>query len=519
MLGPYKALHLGKAKSDRSLGLDYDRSPPHFQILRSIRSRDFAVGGLSIALLLSNVLATALAGLFSLKSVNSIVELEVAGFGEPMVTGGFTVPAEEMCYRLSSSLSGKMPLPSWTTPDYYILPFSLLTSNSSEVVSMSSATLGFGASVSCSLVPDASKDIYCKDEDGTRGPCPVTKGGGSVTLGKRMSVNETCWPKTPYGELGVGLFPDYTIIWDDTVNDEFIRPSECTDTFFAMWAEQPADPTPNGKKVFEPEFDTALLHCTSTETVVRLNVVVDQGGNVLSVDHSSMIPMMSHEIEALYPNGANTNKTTRLVPTFLDAIATAVTMSEDYPLDSIKLRWFNHLMLELYPSLAREANPNITHIPDTSLIAEAFETVYKQLYAINLGLYAKDVLGPTPGSSDSRKVIAKSTVVVERVMVSTPMFILATIVTTYAILLLVLLYWGPGRLRYITHDPTCLVGMWTALYASDAQQECGAVRGRNPRERAEHLATIGERYSYGTFKAADGKTHVGVFRERIVEPQ
>lgn len=67
MIGPYKVLRRGRppATSPLALVMDYDKSPPHFQLLRSIKIRDIELGALTVGILLANVLAVSFAALLS----------------------------------------------------------------------------------------------------------------------------------------------------------------------------------------------------------------------------------------------------------------------------------------------------------------------------------------------------------------------------------------------------------------------------------------------------------------------
>jgi hypothetical protein len=96
MVGPYETLKkgLGQARSSRSLVLDYDKSPPHFQLWQSLRVRNFVLSALTIAILAVNFLAVALGGLFSSSSELFMVTDDLDRFTTPRLHKRFqTIPA------------------------------------------------------------------------------------------------------------------------------------------------------------------------------------------------------------------------------------------------------------------------------------------------------------------------------------------------------------------------------------------------------------------------------------------
>lgn len=509
MLGPYKALHRGSAHSDNSLALDYDKSPPHFQLLRSVRAGDIAVGGLSVAILLSSVLAVALGGLFSTVTAQFDVELPVTSMSVPMIDGAFTVPAGEMYHTLSANLSKNIQPPTWTTPDYYIIPFNTSFSPStSELITASASTLGIGASISCSLVPDSKINQTCSfSNDEIYTNCPASFLLNDTTLSEHLAVDDPCWAHEPVW-LSTSDGPDTTYDWLDPSNDYFARSVDCPNTFFALWVERPADPNPRSSTLlYQDHIEALVLRCTTAETAVQLTATADASNNVFSI--SNVSPLSPEAISNLYPPNIEDHQ--KLAPTFLDVIRTGIRTVPGIGVPH-DIKWFNYLLANIHNSTIPRGGPNVTHIPETAGLPEAFEDVFRRLFAINLRLYSSDILSfpATPEAST-----ATSRVIRERVQVSTPMFIIACVILSYTILLVFFLYWGPeaGRQCGIAHEPTSLAAMWAMLYSSTAKEMCAALRGNGPKERARRLKEMGQRYGYRSFMGVDGGRHVGVFCE------
>lgn len=123
------------------------------------------------------------------------------------------------------------------------------------------------------------------------------------------------------------------------------------------------------------------------------------------------------------------------------------------------------------------SNSNPTYLPSRVVIVQAFEDVYNHPYAVNLYMH-NSAISPGLLFGDVTNISIAVTYSRERMIVSTPMFIVATVLLVYTTLLLGMLYWGSSPLDEVVHEPSCLAGTWAALYTRDAKAECAAIRGR-----------------------------------------
>lgn len=499
MVGPYKILHRRRAGAPTSLALlmDYDKSPPHFQLLRSLKARDVELGALTIALILANVLAVSFAGLFSLTFEEMVVQTEVARYSVPSVVAEFQQPAADVYYALDGAFTGAVPPPNWTTTEYYVLPFNSIEYDTTQ--QLESTTVGFGADITCELVPKSEIIVPCDPYSRKNGGCIAIKPFLDVELSDVWNASGVmpgyeCW----------GSPVQKPFQWQSGPNANFIEQS-CAEYFFIGWVEFPVDTNstspewPYGFLTEEP--DTVMLNCSSTVKVAGMTAMVDEARNVVSMDNIQ--PMDQQAVENLM----GVNGTAGLIRSFVKSLEIASTSFDS----SHMIPWFGSLMSTIDPSLIRQNQRNVTILPNTTNIVGAFEDVYKRVFAASLRQYADDIF-------DTRKprdsIPGTATVVQARVRVSVPMFGIATGILIYFLVLILYLYLGPPAGDHgISHLPTTLATAYTLLYASNAREELSGIHGEGQEERAKKLKEMRNSYGFGGFVGLDKRQHFGVYRK------
>lgn len=490
MLGPYQTLNQRNAPSSSTLSIDYDKSPPHFQLLRSLHYGNFPLAALTAALVVSRVLPIAFAGLFSAIAVE-LQDNSTAAIVYP--TFGFTGPIQgislEMYYILADNLQRNLPLPEWATPEYFVLPF---WDNAADLQSFSGPTHGVGIDVSCELVPSDTLHFSC---DPSATAPSVTYCPGTYYI---SAINDPCWAHvSEYNN--VSLTQEFQAI----TGDFLLQSANCAGTFFAMWLERPVDPRPlNTSSTYLHRIDTVTLKCNMTENIVALEATVSTAGEIAAATITHRFTEL--EVDALYP--AYTLPTRRLPHSFIDSIRQGLlTDGEDNDADDI--RWLDYLTGMLEPRLVRDGS-DIWQLPDPTHLPTAFEDVMRRLFAITVALN-EDLID----YGVEQDILLPAVVRPTRVVVSSVMFWIAMAILVFIMAVLVPLYWGSRRGQFKGHLPRSLGTMYALLYASNAKEECGSVQGQDPRERAAALKVLGHRYGFGRFVDVLGNQHVGVHRE------
>lgn len=459
MLAPYKALNRANAPSSSPLAVDYDKSPSHFQLLRSLRTGNFVLAALSAAILLSNILATAFAGLFSPTTRDFHINTEMQTPTTVTVQGNFTDPAQEMYYVFVEDFAGSITSATWTTPEYYVLPF---YATDDGVQEYQGPSLGIGIDINCALVAADKITETCNNGEqliecaGIRESLPTSA----------IRVDDRCWAhyyNNPTRTIVTtrDLYKLYT-----TSADSLLRSVNCPDTLFTVWAQ--SFPTPHNTTKGKRNYDVVILKCTMAETVVALTATVNKVQPVVKT--SDIHPL---DKATLYP--ANTAAGTRLAHTFTNVVYTGASNDPEFH----DIKWLDHVLGLLNPDIWDPV------LPDTSRIAAAVEDAFRRLFAINLGLYADDILAPV-----FRDAAATALVRRDRVEVSDVIFYISVCVLAFMIVVLAMLYLGQGG-QGVGHLPRSLVGVWAHLYATE------------PRE--------GGKWTYGWFEKG-GRRHVGVYQ-------
>lgn len=506
IVGPYEILNMASRRrgegvsSSTALTLDYDKTPPHFQLFQSLRTRNFVLGVLTVSILLSDFLAVAFSGMFSRSSREVAVNKESHRFRAPIIAHNLTTStADEIYYVLAANLSHGSPLPEWTAPDMYILPFNI-TGAETNATSREATTWGIGASISCSLTPQ--KLLV---QNITEGPVLVY----------HVGVNDPCWTddmvSSRYpGIQDVVLSLHRSYDWQDNRNPstDFLLPSpECPGKFFIGWGERPGDPQPaNLTDPYLSWHDYVVLTCSARTIAAEVLVSVDETNTVLS--YETVRSLSPSETDKFF-NLGTADPAADFQTSFLKVInkkqSWKTIAEQDW--ENHMIPWINNLMVSKEPQVRRQLT-NVTHIPDTAHVVKTFEDVYKSLFAIYLKLHAEDFfeLGETQRGE------GRTTIIEERVELSTIIFGIAGGVLALFLLVLTYVYFmRPGR--GLSHLPTSLAATHTLLYASNIRDDYFRLGGKSPNERAAKLEGLGNSYAYGSFRGWDHRRHFGIYKE------
>lgn len=496
MIAPYAMLTRGTPTSSAALAVDFDKSPPHFQIVRSLRTRNVPLAALTFSILLCNVLAVALAGLFTITD-RPLDSTEVVTYPDAIVFTNYILPEQEMYHVLAEQLSGHSDALPFTTPEYYMIP--VLANSTVMVEQFEARTIGVGLDINCSLVPEENITLTCVDP-----LCEQEESAPRVLpYDYTASVDNPCWPLL--GSGGSRRPPNWTdhYTWKGLSHDNIIQSSRlCRNDFFPLWVERSLNSTvarsvnrTNGNTYL----NSLIMQCRVVQKAVQLDIVVSKNSRLQNV--SLVRPLNPEEAERLYQSSSTETMSLNFFTQIDASLRTRNT------LDRHNMRWINYLMRTIEPKIAR----NTTHIPDRAHVVSAFEDVYRRLFVIFLKLSEDDVVM----LMNPETIVVKARVTAWRIDVSYLMYGLAGSIILVIVVVLVVLYWHHQQV--VGYLPTTLAGLYALLYASNAKEECGGLYGRDPAERAKNLQDVGGLYACGRFA---GGEHYGVHRTgKLADPE
>ncbi|KAG9757491.1 hypothetical protein KCU73_g4382, partial [Aureobasidium melanogenum] len=242
----------------------------------------------------------------------------------------------------------------------------------------------------------------------------------------------------------------------------------------------------NGSSVYFKAFD-----CCQPQLSVELrDVTVDSQGHV----HSSMPTTDVLDSQELFePDAESILDAFHLLLGTTNTPQRPFSSALTYHNDSYPSDFFNYLMVQTLNSSAI-LDP-LAPPPSFNTTAPVFQTLYTRIFAIILGTHISGVLQ----KSNETAVVAGFVVAPEsRIFVSRPMFFIAiTILGMYMLVTAIL------QVAFFA--------------ASHALQDFATTSSMSEKGRNSHIKGLRRRYGYDKFLGTDGKTHIGIEREPLVQ--
>jgi hypothetical protein len=427
LLFPFKNLSRGRAPAATTLSTNYDQTPPALQIVNGVKTGNFLLGVMSIAILLANALAVALGGLFFKGSVD-IAEPGIVVLGGSLRSlENFNVTVKDFStdslgygrdmepyFAGLGSRAGFRPRP-WTTSNFFYLPFSD-PSHTEQNINYEIETLGLGAEIKCEPMrrEDMSQwHVLWAPRNGTL--YMQNKTIEFLTLKEDANVSlilpqydipdihplrriQMTWNEAFFNDGRPGFTEWAPFRWKKPQNDSYDF------EFIASWTMFEVEnrtvtidralvgPKENaralryersllGKQLTGPDAFIArnnAVRCKPTPRLVRSKVVADLAGNIISAE--------DHDL----PVTKNTAGINALMETFYRlTFLAAPELSRGWKGTKEPSNWFS-LLVDQY---ARELNPDYDLYSNTTgeLTAQSIEVLFKKLFAIFAQLHSDDV--------------------------------------------------------------------------------------------------------------------------------
>ncbi|KAI5814451.1 hypothetical protein BZA77DRAFT_318896 [Pyronema omphalodes] len=160
-LWPFKRLLRGNSTA-KPLTFNYDKTPPHLQMFCGFKTRNYLLAALSTSVLLANILAVAIGGLFQVELLghsaqgpvllNGTVEsLNSLNSNKTFLKDSQFIDSEFMYTAVGDGLG--FGAQHWTTDDLYYIPFQDNSNKQNARTNYSAVTSGIGLNITCEEAP------------------------------------------------------------------------------------------------------------------------------------------------------------------------------------------------------------------------------------------------------------------------------------------------------------------------------------------------------------------------------
>jgi len=546
----YPFIQLGRGRATAApLCHNYEKLPPHLQLVSGIKTRNFLLASLSVSILLANVLAVALGGLFYKDLVsregsgNVALNWPVESLHEfngtlgALFEGVSDIDAE-FFYAATGVGLGFRQLP-WTTDSFYYVPFSDRNPAINRT-NYTTETWGVGVDITCEAIPKEEVRIWNSPVNDSSVPptstfsYPTFRDDINTTLiieeVKDFEFRAENEPLQRY--LEVGEFGNGSSVGNKSTSEFYelvpkLYPPALPGPwkFFGGWfrydfatrtvkidrasARNLVGDTIDGPTAYILNY--TAIRCAPTPKIVRSVVLADPDGTILHSNDTAIPPDIS--------GASNMTGLPGVLDSFQEMINRVTGKSRDVKANDIsesmrKLdpRPSNWLSFLLHRE-AREKNAifDLYSYPEQS--AQAMETVYRRLFAIYVSLHAERILGAEKAQTRDAMFVRHT---VNRVFMTPVAFFVSVVLLVVFVPVVVWTYVSLFT-GFLCHSPETLAGMYTAVYASGAVEDVAGMEGVGEKERERRLREVGCRYGYGWFETEVGERHFGIDREPLLK--
>lgn len=496
MLQPYEQLRRGHVKSQRSITLDYASLPPQAVVFQATKNKQIGLALVSLMTLLANVLSVAFSGLFTESSVllsqhtgftgTHRFPLNGTSLGNESITRNR--PSYDSYYVASSNLAAGTPLPPWTDGQYFYLPFEAYVPSPGNITRHKAATPAVKARLHC----------FSMQQEMTG------RGLRWTTLDEKTTCDFGLVPTFPSVQNNTPQAIEYVnFTWPDY--GEGLHGQEaknCDLRVMAGWGR-------TSKVSSNGPLNASWIGCTPRLQVDLREVTVDLEGNVLS---STLLNSTVGDQEQLFePNATSVIESAHKVLDPYNAVAKWYLTNPSWHNDSYPSDFFNYLMAQTTNSTAF-LDP-MSSPPSFVEAAPLLDMLYSKLFAIILAISIDKVLRP---SNDTKVIAGVSMRPETRIFVKEEMLIVAVVILAVFMLVTITLYirrpW-----RILPRMPTTLASQLAFFASSHALRDLAETSGMSEKERNSYVKGLRQRYGFGRFVGTDGKPHIGIEREPLVQ--
>lgn len=488
MLQPYEQLRKGDAAPSRSITADYNSLPPQAIMFRALKSGHLSLASLCCFMtLLANVVSVAFSNLlYESATLLPTPRNFTMAYQFPFNVQGIPNPVApnktyDHFYVAMSNLTAGTPLPAWTDQSFFYLPFQGFEGQNMSTSLYSAITPAIGASLDCLQIE--------QELSGTNltWRLPVDSIDCDVGLLSTFSSENSSIPEA----IEYLMFREHSPICDLTV--------------LAGWGRTSTSPAKKPQAQPQP-LDASWIGCQSQVSIELRQVTVDYRGVVQSSTSTN------NTVDQL--PGSNSSDILDAFHRLLDdssAPTYPFVRSSTYHNDSYPTDFFNYLMAQTLNTSAT-LDPRLPP-PLFNTTAPLMEALYAQIFAIVLGTHVEAIFQLSNETSAVEGFVLTSE---PRIFVSPATFILSMVILGTYILFTVILYvrrpW-----KILPRMPTTIASQIAFFAASHTLQDFSLTPDMSERVRNSDARGSRQRYGFGRFIGTDGRAHIGIEREPLVQ--
>jgi len=492
MLQPYEQLRRGHEMPGRSITLDYASLPPQAVVFRALKNKHVGLALVSLMTILANVLSVAFSGLLTESSVLISQNTDFTAThqfplnGTSLGNGSLSRnrPSYDSYYVASSNLTAGTPLPPWTDGQFFYLPFEPYVPSAANITQRKAATPAVKASLNCFPLHQATngRNLTWKTLDG-RITCDLglLTNFTSAQHDTPQAIEHVSFASSDQGEQG---------------------PKHCDLKVMAGWtrASKPLDSSP---------LNASWIGCMPALQVDLREVTVDLEGNVL---YSTPLNSTTDTQEQVFePDDMGVVNSVHKVLDATSLVGSSYITNPSWHNDSYPSDFINYLMAQTTNNTAF-LDPLLSP-PLFEEVAPLLDLLYSKLFAITLANNIDKILRP---SNDTTTITGVSMGPETRIFAQEAMLFVAVVILAVFFLVTIVLYirrpW-----RILPRMPTTLASQIAFFAASHALTDLAETSGMSEKERNAYVKGLKQTYGFGRFVGTDGKPHIGIEREPLVQ--
>lgn len=472
MLQPFNELRKGGTKPSRAITVDYDSRPPQAVIFRALKTGNLSLASVCcIMTLLANLLSVAFSNILRERATLVYTPQNFTSeYTLPLNGSGFPLPTYDQYYIAISNLTAGTPLPAWTDNSFFYVPFGEFDLENETTALYQVRT------------PAVSVSLKCY-------PMYQAQHGNNLTWDAPVGGPGCNIPQTDeYVRSNVPEAIEYTYLGS--------HPPDCELRVFAGWGRSLTSHGP---------INESWIGCKPELSVELRDVTVDNQGLVQSsTPAGDVLDSQEHLFEPDASSFMSAVNSLLYVTNFMGDVMGW--HNDSYPLD-----FFNFLMIQTLNNSAI-LDP-LMPPPSFETTTPVFEELYTRMFAIVLGTHISDILQ----RANEKAVVAGFVLTQERRMfVSKPMFLIAVVILgTYMLVTVSLYVCRPWKI--LPRMPTTIASQIAFFAASHGLNDFATTSSMSEKERDLHIRGLRRRYGFGKFVGTDGKTHIGIEREPLVQ--